>query len=123
MPASSGETVNALAGQISSISGALRTLGIDFNSLQTTAAAFQLIGGSAQILKGIIAAKQAYNAARAAEGIAHLAKYGPYAPAVAVTALSAGLVMGAAIDRVVNVPDTDAGVRALIGGVANGTRY
>ena len=67
--------LTSLAGSINKMSSSLSNLGIDVRALQVTGAAFQAIGGSGQIIKGIIAAKQAYNAIRLAEGTAHLAKY------------------------------------------------
>ncbi len=112
--------VRPLAGKLNSVNSALHNLGIDMGALQTTVAAFQLIGGSGQIIKGIITAKQAYNSAKLAEGTAHLAKYGPFALAVAGGATAGALVMSEIIDRYVTVDDSDAGMRAIAGGVAVG---
>ncbi len=121
--ASAAESFNSLAGQLNTVTSSLKTLGIDMTALQTTAAAFQLIGGSGQVIAGIIAAKESYNAVKAAEGTAHLAKYGPYALAVGAVAVAGGYAMGQLIERAVNVPDNGAGMRGLLGGTANVTRY
>lgn len=112
--------VRPLAGNLNQVNTALGKLGVDISALQTAVAAFQLIGGSGQIIKGIIAAKQAYNARRLAEGTANLVKYGPFALAVAGGATAGALVMSEIIDRYVRVDDSDAGIRAIAGGTANG---
>jgi len=116
-----GEELNRLAGGIRGISASMQKLGVDISFLQTTAAAFQLVGGTGQVIKGLIAAKQAYNVVRAAEGAAHLAKYTVGAAAVAAAAAAGGAVMGIAIDRAVqmNVTADGAGMRALAGGRSN----
>lgn len=90
-------------------------------TLQTAAAAFQLMAGTGQVIKGLIAAKQAYNVIRAAEGAAHLAKYTVGAAAVAAAAAAGGAAMGVMIDRAVqmNVTADGAGMRALAGGRSN----
>ena len=112
--------IRPLAGKLNKVNGALGRLGIDMGALQTTVAAFQLIGGSGQVIKGIIAAKNAYNTMKLAEGTAHLAKYGPAALLVAGTATAGALVMSEIIDRYVTVDDSDAGMRAIAGGTVNG---
>lgn len=109
--------LDALGGQIASIYGSLRTLGIDTQALQVTAAAFQAIGGTAQVVRGLIAAKEAYNAVRLAEGSANLLKYGPAALVVAPLALAGGYAMGEWIERTVDVDDGGAGLRAIQGAV------
>ena len=116
-----GEELNRLAGGIRGISASMQKLGVDISFLQTTAAAFQLVGGTGQVIKGLIAAKQAYNVIRAAEGAAHLAKYTVGAVAVAAAAAAGGAAMGIAIDRAVqmNVTADSAGMRALAGGRSN----
>jgi len=116
-----GEELNRLAGGIRGISASMQKLGVDISFLQTTAAAFQLVGGTGQVIKGLIAAKQAYNVVRAAEGAAHLAKYTVGAAAVAAAAAAGGAAMGIAIDRAVqmNVTADGAGMRALAGGRSN----
>lgn len=112
--------VRPLAGKLNSINGALQRLGIDMEALQITAASFQLIGGTGQIIKGLIAAKEAYNSLRLAEGVANLVKYGPLALAVAGGATAGALVMSELIDRYVTVDDSDAGMRMIAGGISNG---
>ena len=67
-----GEELNRLAGGIRGIATSMRHLGVDIGFLETTAAAFQLFSGVGQAVKGLIAAKQAYNVIRAAEGAAQL---------------------------------------------------
>lgn len=112
--------VRPLAGKLNSVNSALHNLGIDTGSLQVAVASFQLIGGSGQVIKGIIAAKEAYNARRLAEGTANLVKYGPFALAVAGGAVAGALAMSEIIDRYVTVDDSDAGMRAIAGGMPNG---
>lgn len=112
--------VRPLAGKLNSITHALDRLGIEAGSLQIMAASFQLIGGTGQVIKGIIAAKEAYNSAKLAEGVAQLVKYGPYALAVAGGAVAGAMVMSEIIDRYVTVDDSDAGMRQIAGGVAVG---
>ena len=112
--------LTSLAGSINRMSSSLSQLGIDIGALQATGAAFQLIGGSAQIIKGIITAKQAYNAMRLAEGTAHLAKYALAAPAVAALAVAGGVAMGMMIEQAISTTDDGAGMRALAGGWTNG---
>ena len=107
--------LTSLAGQLNSVSSSLSTLGINMSALQRTAAAFQLIGGTGQVIKGLIAAKEAYNTMKAAEGAAHLAKYGPWALGVAAAATAGGIFMGELIERTINTDD-GAGMRALAGG-------
>ena len=85
-----------------------------------TAAAFQLIGGAGQVIKGIIAAKQAYATAKAAWGAANIAKWGPGALAVGAAAVAGGVAMGALIERYARVDDNDAGLRLISGGGAFG---
>ena len=116
-----GEELNRLAGGIRGISASMQKLGVNIGFLQTTAAAFQLVEGTGQVIKGLIAAKQAYNVIRAAEGVAHLAKYTVGAAAVAAAAAAGGAAMGIAIDRAVqmNVTADGAGMRALAGGRSN----
>ena len=112
--------LNSLAGKISQTSNALRTLGIDIDALQKTAAAFQMIGGTGEIIKGIISAKQAYATAKAAWGTANIAKWGPGAFAVGAAAVAGGVAMGALIERYARVDDSDAGLRLISGGGAYG---
>ena len=116
-----GEELNRLAGGVRGIATSMRHLGVDIQALETTAAAFQLFSGVGQVVKGLIAAKQAYNAIRAAEGAAHLAKYTVGAAAVAAAAAAGGAAMGIMIDRAVqmNVSADGAGMRALAGGRSN----
>ena len=97
--------VRPLAGKLNSITHALDRLGIEAGSLQIMAASFQLIGGTGQVIKGLIAAKEAYNSAKLAEGVAQLVKYGPYALAVAGGAVAGAMVMSEIIDRYVTVDD------------------
>ena len=111
--------LSSLAGKINGVSGALQRLGIDATSLSITAGAFQLVGGSGQIIRGIIAAKTAYCAWRAAEGAAHLAKYTVGAAAVAAAAVAGGTAMGVMIDRTINATGDGAGIRAIAGGRSN----
>lgn len=112
--------LNSLASQLNSVNTSLRTLGIDLGALRTASAAFQLIGGSAQVIKGLIGAKQAYNTARAAWGAANIAKWGPGALAVGAMAVTGGVLMGQMIERYANVDDSDAGLRMISGGGAYG---
>ena len=112
--------LTSLAGQLNSVTSSLRTLGIDLGALRTTAAAFQLIGGTGQVIKGIISAKQAYNTAKAAWGAANIAKWGPGALAVAGMAVAGGVLMGQMIERHAHVDDSDAGLRMISGGGAYG---
>lgn len=117
--------VRPLAGSLNRVNTALKELGIDIGALQTTVAAFQLIGGSGQIIKGIIAAKEAYNSARLAEGMAHLAKWGAVSLGVGAVVVGASAVAGAIameelIDRYTRVDDSDGGMRQIAGGIFNG---
>jgi hypothetical protein len=116
-----GQELNRLAGGVRGIATSMRQLGVDMQALETTAAAFQLFSGVGQVVKGLIAAKQAYNVIRAAEGAAHLAKYTVGAIAVAAAAAAGGAAMGVMIDRAVemHVTDDGAGMRALAGGRGN----
>jgi len=104
--------LRGLAGQLNSVSGSLSKLGIDIEALHITAAAFQAIGGTGQIIAGVIAAKEMYNTARMAEGIAQLAKYGPYALVIGPIALGAGYLMGEYIERAISTDD-NGGMRRL----------
>ena len=112
--------LKSLAGQLNSVTSSLRTLGIDLGALKTTAAAFQLIGGTGQVIKGIISAKQALAAAKAAWGVANIAKWGPGALAVGGMAVAGGVAMGRLIERYAHVEDNDAGLRMISGGGAYG---
>ena len=117
--------VTPLAGKLSSISSSLNQLGFDTGALQTTVAAFQLIGGTGQVLRGIIAAKEAFNSAKLAEGMAHLAKWGAFSLGVGAVVVGASAVAGAVamdqlIDRYINVEDSDGGMRQIAGGIFNG---
>jgi len=112
--------LSSLAGQLNRVNSALSTLGVDLRSLETTAAAFQLIGGTSQIIKGIIAAKTALTAIKAAEGAAHLAKYTIGAGAVAALATAGGVAMGMMIEKAISTQDDGQGIRGLIGGYTNG---
>lgn len=114
--------LTSLAGNINKMSSSLQKLGVDIGALQTTAAAFQLIGGTGQIIKGLIAAKQAYNAFRLAEGTAHLAKYTVGAAAIAALAVAGGVAMGVMIEKAISTDDSGAGMRGLAGGYTYG-RY
>ena len=80
------------------------------------------MGGTGEIIKGLIAAKQAYNVVRATEGVAQLAKYTVGAVAVAALAVAGGVAMEIAIDQAVDmhVPADDAGLRLIAGGIVNG---
>lgn len=115
-----GEELNRLAGGVRGIATSMRQLGVDIGFLETTAAAFQLFSGVGQVVKGLIAAKQAYNALRLAEGTAHLAKYALAAPAVAALAVAGGVAMGIMIEQAISTTDDGAGMRALAGGWTNG---
>ena len=112
--------LTSLARGINTVSNSLSRLGVDMRALEITGAAFQLMGGTSQIIKGLIAAKEAYNAMRLAEGTAHLAKYTVGAGAVAAMAVAGGVAMGMMIERAINASDDGAGMRALAGGYANG---
>lgn len=112
--------LTSLAGSINKMSSSLSNLGIDVRALQVTGAAFQAIGGTGQIIKGIIAAKQAYNAIRLVEGTAHLAKYTIGAGAVAALAVAGGVAMGVMIENAINTDDSGQGMRNLAGGYTNG---
>jgi hypothetical protein len=112
--------LSSLAGQLNSVTNALRTLGIDSQTMQMTAAAFQAIGGTSQVIKSLITARQAYNAAKAAWGAANLAKYGPYGIAVGAMAVAGGVWIGQEIERYARVDDSDAGLRLIAGGAAYG---
>ena len=114
--------LTSLGRSVNQISQSLSKLGVDMRSLEVASAAFQMVGGSAQIIRGIIAAKEAYNAFKAVEGTAHLAKYGLAAGAVAALAVAGGVAMGVAIERAINTTDDGPGMRALAGGYADG-RY
>ena len=116
------QEMNSLAGDVHKIATSMQKLGVDIGAIETTAAAFQLFSGVGQVVKGLIAAKQAYNVIRAAEGVAQLAKYTVGAAAVAALAAAGGAAMGMAIDRAVqmNVTADGAGMRALAGGRSNG---
>lgn len=105
--------LKGLAKDVNQVSSSLSALGIDMTSFQTTAAAFGLIAGSAQIVSALIAVKQAYNAARLAEGLANVAKWGPYALVVGPLALAGGYAIGEIIERTINTRDDGAGIRAL----------
>lgn len=117
--------VAPLAGKLNQINTSLDQLGLDTGAIQTTVAAFQLIGGSGQVIKGIIAAKEAYNSARLAEGMAHLAKWGAVSLGVGAVVVGASAVAGAIameelIDRYIRVDDSDGGMRQIAGGIFNG---
>ena len=112
--------LRTLASSIDRMSSSLSQLGVDLGALETASAAFQLIGGTGQVIKGIIAAKEAYNAFRLAEGTAQLAKYTVGAAAVAALAVAGGVAMGAMIERAINTTDDGQGMRALAGGYADG---
>ena len=112
--------LSSFAGSITKASNALRSLGIDSQALQQTAAAFQLIGGTSQVIKSLLSARQAYNTARAAIGTAHLLKYGIYAPAVGALAVAGGVWIGQEIEKYARVEDSDAGLRLITGGAAFG---
>ena len=112
--------LTSLAGNINKMSSSLSQLGVDIGALQTTAAAFQLIGGTGQVIKGLIAAKEAYNAFRLAEGTAHLAKYTVGAVAIAGLAVAGGVAMGVMIEQAINTQDDGTGMRSLAGGHAYG---
>ena len=114
--------LTSLAGSINKVSTSLAKLGVDVEALTITAGAFQLIGGTGQVIRGIIAAKQAYNAMRLAEGTAHLAKYTVGAGAVAALAIAGGVAMGVMIEQAINTDDSGSGMRSLAGGYTNG-RY
>ena len=104
--------LTSLAGQLNQVSSAMSALGIDMDTLHITAAAFQAIGGSAQVIRGIIAAKEAYNAARMAEGLANIAKWGPYALVIGPMAVAGGYAIGEMIERAINTDD-NGGMRRL----------
>lgn len=114
--------LTSLGRSVGQISKSLSQLGVDIGALETTAAAFQMVGGSAQILKGIIGIYHVYNAIKAAEGAAHLAKYTIGAVAVAALATAGGVAMGEMIERTINTTDDGQGLRSLSGGYTNG-RY
>lgn len=130
--------LTSLASGINSATRSLSQLGVDIRALEITGAAFQAIAGTGQIIKGMISAKEAAIAFKAAYGTAHLAKYTVGAGAVAALALAGGIAMGVAIEttagvsdngrgvsiieRAVRTDDSGAGMRALAGGHAYG-RY
>ena len=112
--------LTSLARSVNRISTSLSQLGVDIGALQTTAAAFEFVGGTSQIIRGIIAAKTALTAIKAAEGAAHLAKYTIGAAAVAALAIAGGVAMGMMIEKAISTTDDGPGMRALAGGYANG---
>ena len=114
--------LTSLAGSINKMSSSLQKLGVDVRALQVTGAAFQAIGGTGQVIKGIIAAKEAYNAFRLAEGTAHLTKYTVGAAAIAALAVAGGVAMGVMIEKAISTDDSGTGMRGLAGGYTNG-RY
>ena len=130
--------LTSLARSMNKVSGSLSQLGVDIQALTMTAAAFELVGGTSQIIKGIIAAKEAVIAFKAAEGTAQLAKYTVGAAAVAALAIAGGIAMGVMIEnatgglddggrgesiiRSVRTTDDGTGMRNLAGGHRNG-RY
>ena len=114
--------LTSLARSVNRISTSLSQLGVDIGALQTTAAAFELVGGTAQIIRGIIAAKEAVIAFKAAYGTAQLSKYTVGAAAVAAMAVAGGIAMGEMIERAISTTDNGQGMRALAGGHTNG-RY
>ena len=116
------DDLTSLGRSIGQISNSLRALGVDMGALQATSAAFQMVGGSAQILKGLIAVYNAYNAFKVAKGSAHLAKYGLGALGVAALATAGGVAMGVMIERAINTTDDGQGIRSLAGGFSDG-RY
>ena len=113
--------LTSLAGKMNKVNTALSKLGVDMAALQTTAAAFQMVGGTAQVVRGLISAHEAYNAMKEAEAVAQLAKWGPYAVAVAGIAAAGAYAMGEMIERTVRITDDGAGIRA-IGGENYGRR-
>ena len=115
-----GPQMNSLAGNLNKVSRVLERMGLDMTALQITAGAFQLVGGSAQVIRGLILAKEAYCAMRAAEGTAHLAKYTFGAAAVAAAAVAGGVAMGVMIEQTINATGDGAGIRAIAGGRSNG---
>jgi len=113
--------LTSLAGQLNSVTGSLRTLGIDLGALRQTAAAFQLIGGTGQVIKGLIEAKRTLNVAKAAWGAANIAKWGPIlGPIIAASAIAGGVFIGREIERYAHVDDGDEGLRLISGGSAYG---
>lgn len=110
-----GDELTSLAGKLNQTSNALSKLGIDMAFLQQTSAAFSMMGGSAQVVRGIISAREAYNTAKAAYGAAQLAKWGPYAVAVGAAAAAGAYMMGEMIERTVRATDDGAGIRAIGG--------
>ena len=110
--------LTSFAGRIRGIAGSMRQLGIETQYLETVGASFQLIGGSGQVIKGLIGVYTAFNAVKAAEGAAHLAKYTVGAGVVAALATAGGIAMGVMIEQAIK--DDGAGLRALAGGFANG---
>lgn len=107
------------AGDINRISSSLERLGIDATALKVTSAAFQAIGGTGQVIRGIISAKEAYNAYRLAEGTANVAKWGPFAVGVGAAAVAGGILMGEMIERHIRTADDGQGMRGLAGGYTN----
>lgn len=97
--------LNSLAGQVSKISNSMRAFGLDSVPLQMAAGAIQLIGGTGQAVKGLIAAKEALTSFRLAEGSAQLVKYGLGALAVGALAVAGGVLMGEMIERAINTTD------------------
>lgn len=110
--------LTSFATRIRGIAGSMRKLGIEMQYLDTIGASFQMIGGSGQVIKGLIGVYSAFNAAKAAEGAAHLAKYTVGAAAVAALATAGGIAMGVMIEQAIS--DDGAGLRALAGGFTNG---
>lgn len=113
------QAMTSLAGKLNGISGAIQRMGIDATALQVTAGAFQIVGGSGQAIRALIAVKTAYCAWKAAEGTAHLAKYTIGAAAVAAAATAGGVAMGILIEQTINATADGAGVRAIAGGRSN----
>ena len=110
--------LTSFAGRIRGIAGSMRQLGIETQYLETAGAAFQMIGGSGQVIKGLIGVYSAFNAIKAAEGAAHLAKYTMGAAIVAGLAVAGGVAMGVMIEQAIS--DDGAGLRSLAGGYSSG---
>lgn len=92
-PRSGGMTARELSRPFSSMGRAINAMGVLLEAaggsrgdVRQAAAAFSLIGAGIEVAASLRAIWQAFTAAKAAEGTAHLAKWGPAALAVGATA-------------------------------------
>jgi NAD(P)H-hydrate repair Nnr-like enzyme with NAD(P)H-hydrate dehydratase domain len=106
--------INQSAGGLNTIASSLSALGIDSQAILMAGAAVQAVGGVGSVLTGLMSAIEAWNAVKAAEGVANIAKWAPTvigAVAVAGIAVGAGFGMAMLIDNVSSEQDlqVDAG--------------